>query len=289
MFPRRPNLGLPRRVVAYYLLFCVIAVAWLSVGVLVTSHSILSSRGINSSLSRLGKLTAALEVEYIRGGTANLQPLIAQAKSDFRANYCSIESTTGAYLAHSNAQFVGQKVQEHEGSHLRWGTITGVRFTDEAGTTLQEFRVSLMADEQPFGSLRIAVSEPTLWSTLSEVARVAPIAVLIPLALVALGALVLGRLTSPMSEISEQLQRVATLPQTESPAIEQVPVRDPLSLGWNRLVELIERMKANPENQSLEQRLHEATAARRESQHVDILQNLSDGVAVTDMKAASPS
>lgn len=286
MFSRRPNLGLPRRVVTYYLLFCLIAVAWLSVGVLVTSHGILSSRGINSSLSRLGKLTAALEVEYIRSGTANFQSLIAQAKSEFRANYCSIESSTGNYLAHSNAQFIGQKVQEREGSHLRWGTITGVRFTDEAGTTLQEFRVSLMADEQPFGSLRIAVSEPTLWSTLSEVARVAPIAVLIPLALVALGAMVLGRLTSPMSEISEQLQHVATLSQTDSLEVKQVPVRDPLSLGWNRLVELIERMQAHPKNQSLEQRLQEATSARRESHHADILQNLSDGVAVTEIGRA---
>jgi PAS domain S-box-containing protein len=43
-------------------------------------------------------------------------------------------------------------------------------------------------------------------------------------------------------------------------------------------------MQANPENQSLEQRLQEATSARRESQHADILQNLPDGVAVTDME-----
>jgi two-component system phosphate regulon sensor histidine kinase PhoR len=284
MFFRRPNLGLPRRVVAYYLLFCVIAVAWLSVGVLVTSHSVLNTRGINSSLSRLGKLTAALEVEYIRGGLTNLQSLISQAKSEFRAHYCSIESPAGKFLAHSNPQFIGQKVQEHEGSHLRWGSITGVRFTDEAGKTHQEYRTTLMAHGQPFGSLRVAVSEPSIWSTFSEVARLAPIAILIPLGVVALGAVVLGRVTSPMSEISKQLQKLAESPQESAVELTAVPVHDTLSLGWNRIVEALARFRENPENQSLEQRLQAATSSRRESQHADILQNLPEGVAVTDME-----
>ncbi len=284
MFFRRPNLGLPRRVVAYYLLFCVIAVAWLSVGVLVTSHSVLNTRGVNSSLSRLGKLTAALEVEYIRGGLTNLQSLVSQAKSEFRAHYCSIESPTGKFLAHSNPQFIGQKVQEHEGSHLRWGSITGVRFTDEAGKTHQEYRVTLMAHGQPFGSLRVAVSEPSLWCTFSEVARLAPIAILIPLAVVALGAVVLGRVTSPISEISKQIQHLAELPQEASVELTTVPVHDTFSLGWNRIVEALARLQENPENQSLEQRLQAATSSRRESQHADILQNLPEGVAVTDME-----
>ncbi len=284
MFFRRPNLGLPRRVVAYYLLFCVIAVAWLSMGVLVTSHSVLNTRGINSSLARLGKLTAALEVDYLRNGLANLQSMVSQAKSEFRAHYCLLESPTGKVLAHSNPQFIGQKIQEHEGSHLRWGSITGVRFTDEAGKTHQEYRVTLMANGQPFGSLRIAISEPNIWSTLSDVARLAPIAILIPLAIVGLGAIVLSRVTSPMSDISTQLQRLAALPRAANVELKQVPVRDVLSLGWNRLVEAFARFQENPANQSLEQRLQTATSARRESRHDDILQNLPEGVAVTDME-----
>ena len=284
MFLRRPNLGLPRRVVGYYLLFCLVAVAWLVVGVLFTSHSVLSSRGINASLSRLGKLTAAAELEYVRSGTANLQTLVTQAKSDFRASYCSIESMLGSYLAHSNPQFVGQKTIERQGSPLRWGSIIGMRFTDEAGTTMQEFRVPLLTDGQPFGSLRVAVNEPTLWSTLTDVARLAPVAILVPLALVAAGAIVLSRLTTPLSEISKQLQQVATSPAGTATVITRVITCDPMTLGWNRLVELLEQTQVTGESQTLEERLHEATAARRQNQHADILQNLPDGVAVTDIE-----
>jgi PAS domain S-box-containing protein len=284
MFLHHPNLGLPRRVVAYYLLFCLIAVAWLMVGVLVTSHSVLSSRGINGCLSRIGKLTAAVEIEHLRSGKAHLQAIVTQAKTEYRASYCAIEALDGTYLAHSNTEYVGQKLAEREGSHLHWGSLTGVRYTDESGVTLQEFRVPLLNGNQPFGSLRIAFSEPTLWSTLREVASVAPVAILVPLALVAAGALVLSRLTSSVSEISKQLQHLALEPESLATAISTVPTKDPLTLGWNRLVTALQQSAQSPETVSLEQKLQEATAARRQNQHADILQTLSDGVAVTDVE-----
>lgn len=283
MFFRRPNLGLPRRVVAYYLLFCLVAVAWLSAGVLVTSHSVLSNRGINSCLLRLGKLTSAIEVDFIRSGTENLQTLVTEAVSELRADYCSIESTQGVFLAHSDPSNIGKKAQPREGSHLRWGSITGVRYTDSSGTPLQEFRTTLVADHQPFGALRVAIAEPTVASTLTEVTRHAPVAILIPLALVAIGALVLSRLTSPLSEVTQQLQHLAGLSPSEPAIVCRITTRDPLSLGWNRLVELVERLQTPAAGQSLEHRLEQATANRRDGQHADILQNLAEGVAVTDI------
>jgi PAS domain S-box-containing protein len=282
MFFRSPNLGLPRRVVAYYLLFCLVAIAWLSVGVLVTSHSVLSNRGINSCLLRLGKLTAALEIEYIRSGTEKLQPLIVAAAPELHASYCSIESTLGVYLAHSNPAKIGQKVESVEGAELHWGTISGVRYRDEAGTALQEFRTSLIADNQPFGALRIAIAEPTIRSTITDVARHAPIAILIPLMLVAIGALVLTRLTNPLTEVTRQLQHLASLPPSEPTIACRIITRDSLSLGWNRLIDLIERLQTPAGQQTLEERLQQATANRRDGQHADILENLADGVALTD-------
>lgn len=284
MFFRRPNLGLPRRVVAYYLLFSVVAVAWLAVGVLVTSHTVVNSRGTNSCLARLGKLTSAIEIERIRTGTENFQQLVTQARADFRAAYCAIESGLGTYLAHTDSRRVGQPVDQPVGSPLRWGAVTGIRYTDDSGHTLQEFRVPLLTDGLPFGGLRIAVREPTVWGTLGEVASIAPIAVLVPLALVGLGAFVLIRLINPLSEISTQLQQVATLSPAEQPAIRRVVTADPLSLGWNRLAGYIERLQGPGGNQTLEQRLQEVTTVRREGQHADILQNLADGVAVTDLE-----
>lgn len=284
MFFRHPNLGLPRRVVTYYLFFCVVAIAWLAVGVLITTHTVLSSRGMNACLSRIGKLTSTVEMDYIRSGRENLQDLISKARREFRANYCSVESTQGEYLAHTNLELVGKQVVEPVGSHLRWGAITGTRFIDKAGNPLNEFRVTLLAENQPFGALRIATAEPTIGSTFRDVAHIAPVVVLIPLALVAVGAIILARLTNPLAAISTQLQNLAALSPAESPTVARVVTSDPLSLGWNRLVEFIERFQGPVGSLSLEQRLNEATASRRESQHADILQNLADGVAVTDME-----
>jgi PAS domain S-box-containing protein len=284
MFFRRPNLGLPRRVVAYYLLFCMVAIAWLTAGVLITSHTVLSSRGINACLSRIGKLTSAIEVDYIRSGEENFDELVSKARTDFRASYCSIESTLGSYLAHTDPALVSKKVRQPEGSHLRWGTVSGTRFTDDTGNSLQEFRVSLIAENQPFGALRIAVREPTLGSTLSDVAELAPVAVLVPLVFVAVGAIVLARLTNPLAEVSTQLQDLAAIAPADSPTISRVATSDALSLGWNRLAGYIERLQGPAGGQNLEQRLQEATASRREGQHADILQSLTDGVAVTDME-----
>lgn len=281
MFFRRPNLGLPRRVVAYYLLFCLVAVVWLAVGVLFVSHSVLSSRSINCCLLRLGKLTASFEAEYIRSGTSNFQELVRRAKSDFRASYCAIESTQGTFIAHSQERHVGKKAATPAGAPLRFGSVTGIRFVGEAGAPQNEFRVSLAVDNRPFGSLRLAVHEPTLWNTLSDVARVAPLAILIPMALVAVGALVLTRLTNPLSEISRQLQVIAVLPPAEPVVAVPVETRDALSLGWNRLAAAITSTGAR---ESLDERLQVATASRRDNQHVEILENLTDGVAVTDVE-----
>lgn len=277
-------MGLPRRVVAYYLLFCLVAIAWLAAGVLVTSHMVLSARGINSCLAQLGKLTSAFEIEYIRSGDKNLQVMVSKAKSDFRAAYCSVESTLGDYLAHTNAALVGKQVWQPIGSHLSWDSISGTRYADADGYMLNEFRVSLMAEDRPFGALRIAVREPTLWSTLREVAHLAPVTVLVPLALVAVGAIVLARLTNPLAEISNQLRHQATLAPAELPQISKVSTNDPLSLGWNRIAEYIERLQGSTGAQTLEHRLQEAIGLHRESQHADILQNLAEGVAVTDME-----
>jgi PAS domain S-box-containing protein len=284
MFFHRSNLGLPRRVVAYYLLFCLVAVAWLAIGVLFTSHCVLSSRGVNGCLSRIGKLTSSIELEHLRSGKANLQGIVARAKSEYRASYCAIESLDGTYLAHSNTQYVGQKLSDREGSHLHWGSLTGIRYTDESGVTLQEFRVPLLNDQHPFGSLRIAFSEPTMWSTLKEVASVAPIAILVPLALVGVGALVLSRITNSMSDITKQLQQLALDPDSLPTAISTVATKDPLTLGWNRLVTALQQASQATDQPTLEQKLQEATAARRQNQHAEILQTLSDGVAVTDVE-----
>ncbi|TWU29461.1 sensor histidine kinase [Bythopirellula polymerisocia] len=278
----RPNLGFPRKVVSYYLLFCIIPVAWLTVGVLVTTHTVLNSQTIGSCLSKLDKLSAAIELEYLHSGTKNLQPLLMRAKSESRLDFCAIVSNDGLYCSHTKTKFLGQAPPEREGSHLQWGGLKGIRYRDSNGAQVSEYRLPLIVNDQPIGTLHIGVVEPELWRTLAEVAPLAPVAIFVPLVLIGLGGFVLSRMTSPLGEISNQLQHIAALAPEDPEVITKIPVRDALSLGWNRLATLLEHQKANPENQALESKLLEATAARRANQDREILESIPDGIAMTD-------
>ncbi|QEG34205.1 sensor histidine kinase [Bythopirellula goksoeyrii] len=284
MLVRRPNLGLPRRVVAYYLLFCIVAVTWLAAGVLITTHSVLSSRNIGTCLARLDKLSAAIELEYLRNGTENLQALLLRAKAESRLDYCAIVSNDGLYCAHTQASLIDQEAAELEGSHLQWGGFKGVSFVNSNGSKISEYRLPLAANKQPVGMLHIGVVEPDIWQTMAAVAPLAPVAILVPLALVALGAIVLSRLTSPLDEVSKQLQQIAALPLGSTEQVSSIRVGDATSLGWNRLVDLVHRNQEGPDNRTLEARLAEATVSRRASQDREILESIPDGVAMTDIE-----
>ncbi len=280
----RPNLGLPRKVVSYYLLFCIIAICWLAVGVLVTTHTVLSSQTIGSCLSKLDKLSAAIELEYLRSGTEHLQPLLMRAKSEARLNFCGIVSNDGVYCSHTREELVGQTPLEHGGHYHQSEGVKGIRYRDSNGAQVCEYRWPLMVNHEPIGTLHIGVVEPEMWQTLAEVAPLAPLAILVPLALVGAGGYVISRMTSPLSEISKQLQQVAALAPGSAEEITDIKVCDAVSLGWNRLVALMKRLQKSPDNYTLEEKILEATEARRANQDRVILENITDGVAMTDVE-----
>ena len=284
MFRSRPLLGFPRKVVAYYLLFCMVAVCWLTVGILVTSHTVLSSRTTNACLSRIGKTAAAIEIEYLRHGSQSLPAILAQTKIESALSYASVVATDGEILAHTDDRLVGTAASEVTGSQFHWGSIAGVRFVDPRGQILRQYQVPLTANQVPFGSLRIAVIEPSLWGTITATAHIAPIAILVPLALVIAGAVVLSRLTSHVASIDRKLRKVAETPLGAELTIEDLPARDAATLGWNRLVDLVHNLQHDSGGEDLSSRLAKAVAARQQDSMSDILQTLPDGIAVTDIE-----
>ena len=284
MFGSHSKLSFPRKVVACYLLFCMVTVCWLALGACLISHEVLSSHSANTCLSSLGKTAAAIEISHLRYGNEKLQQLVEQARVEGGLVYASIVDTSGLYLAHTDASLKGMPVLQPMGSLLRWGSVSGIRFVDHQGRTLREYQVPLSVNSQPIGSLQIAVVEPSVNATLASVAQHAPVAILIPLALVALGALVLSRLAGAVADVDEQLRRVALLPPGSEVVLQPSKARNGSSLGWNRIVESLNETRNHSGNESLNDRLAEAVAARRQNDQVDILQNLSDGVAVTDME-----
>ena len=284
MFHIRRKVGFPRKVVAYYLLFCLIAVCWLTAGVLFTSHTLLSSRTTDASLSRLGKTSAALEIAYLRGGQETLAEVLGRTKSEASLAYASIISPGGKYLAHTDPLLSGQLAVKPTGSLLKWENVTGIRHVDAQGHILQEYQVPLVAGSELLGTLHLAVSEPSMWRTFIEIAHLAPIAVLVPLLLVGAGAVVLSRITTPVADANSQLEQIGQQAPGNDFELLSMPPQDAAALGWNRVVDLIERLQRDTGSDDLNTRLAEAIAARKQNAHEDILQNLTDGIAVTDME-----
>jgi len=284
MLHSSPQLGFPRKVVACYLLFCMVAVCWLAVGTLAISHTVLSSRTVNTCLSRIDKTAAAIEIEYLRHGTRNLQQILARTKAGTLISYVSVIANDGKTLAHTEPNLVGIIAVEPTGNHLSSGNITGVQFTDSQGQILNQYRVPLIANKVPFGSLRVAVIEPSLWGTITATAHHAPVAILVPLALVVLGAVVLSRLASQAASVDLQLRNIAEVPLGAELPITHLPARDAATLGWNRIVDLVLDLRRDSGGEDLNSRLAKAVASREQDALSDILQTLPDGIAVTDLE-----
>jgi len=261
-----------------------VTVCWLALGTCLVSHKVLSTHSANSCLSSLGKTAAAIEISYLRHGREGLQELADQAQAEGKLAYASIVGLDGIYLAHTDEGLQGMPQLQPMGDLLRWGTVSGTRFVDQQGRTLREYQVPLTVNSDPIGSLQFAVVEPTAKATLMALAQYAPIAILVPLSLIALGALVLGRLAGAVAEVDDQLRQIALLPPGMEFTLSPSTSRNGASIGWNRIVESLDELRNNSGHQSLNDRLADAIAARRQNEQIDILQNLSDGVAVTDME-----
>ncbi|MEM8945434.1 MAG: ATP-binding protein [Planctomycetota bacterium] len=284
MFGNSSNLGFPRRIAAYYLLFCLVAVSWLAIGILLTSHSIVDSRTTNTCLARLGKTVAALELDYLRNGTANLQNVLQSNSWLSGMRGYSVVSLTGTVLADFDPSRIGQTTADHQGEVLRWGNVTGVQYQDANGETIKEYRVPLIAHKDHFASLHVNVSKVSFWTTFKQVATVAPAAILLPLALIAFGGLYLARIAKPMAGVDRQLRQVALQRQSVEPELQSLSDTDAVSLGWNRVVEAFHTTRDSQSSDGLQARLADIVASRNHGEMQTVLHNLSDGVAVTDVE-----
>jgi sensor histidine kinase regulating citrate/malate metabolism len=107
MFAPAPHLELPRRITAYYLLFGLAAIAWLTVGAVIVAQSIQSMRAESSALTQLGKTAATITADHARNGQANFQAIVERIAVENGLRYCAIVGPDGRYLAHSNPKLAG--------------------------------------------------------------------------------------------------------------------------------------------------------------------------------------
>ena len=142
------------------------------------------------------------------------------AKSD-RLAYLALVNPDGNFLAHSTVEQVGKRAVEVVGERQHWGEIECIECADEQGRELQEFRLPLRGGDEHFATLRMGIVQPNALSMIVSSAELLPLAVLGPLALLAVGAVVLQRIVRPLSEVDGQLRRVAVAPDLQQVSSEQ--------------------------------------------------------------------
>ena len=277
------NLGFPRKVVAYYLLVTLGVICWLAVSLVWISHQLVNTQSTDSRLSSLGKTAAAIELSYLREGPQHLQQLVDEAKATGGIKYASLVDSQGKILAHTDRKLIGQNAQDKQGTLLRWGSVTGVRFED-GNKILQQYEVPLTVQAEHIGSLRIAFLESSLQNTFLKVAPYAPWALLVPVMLLFFGARVLSRLTDCLHDIHSQLKEFALAPPQANLRPRPLPVNSGVVLGWNRLAESFEDSHNEEQEESLKTRLAKVGAEQSQNDMEEILQNLSDGIVLTDLE-----
>ncbi len=282
MFARRANLGLSRKIVAYYLLFSVAGICWLTAGALVIARAVTDERSSSVCLTRIDGVAALLEIQLQRDQAIAMDRILADLRTECRASWCAVLGFDGKIIAHTRPERVGKSPEEPSGGRTKLDAATRLAYLSPAGTTVHEYRRPLSSGARHLGELRMAVDQPSWWSTARVASELAPLAVLAPLALVLLGAWIVGRITAPIAAVEEQLQAAAHTPPGHELEMSAVRARDAVGLGWNRIVDAMDHFKRRSEQGHEASTIEAAAAVRSEAMFEATLQRLSEGVVVTD-------
>ena len=144
---------------------------------------------------------------------------------------------------------------------------------------LQEYQTPLKKGDKSIGMLHMARFDPGLWGTVWSTAEHFPAAILGPMLLMGLGAMVLQRTVKPLSSIENQLRHVASANSLLEAPLHGVPGQSPVGIGWNRLIKEVE---GKATQNGLESRLGAALEGFRNRQTDQVFNSLPDGLAVTD-------
>jgi PAS domain S-box-containing protein len=278
MLGKTSQLGLSRRVIAYYLMFGMGAVTWLGIGAVVVATSILESRAETKSLNRLGQAASAVRGAAVRDETT-VQPLVEQLRRKWGLDYCAVMSGEGRYVAHSSRGQIGQQHIPPTGEVACWGDVQRTCYLNASSQRIRQYQTPISRRGQVWGTLLVASRDPGVWGAVLAASEHAPAALLCPLLLMVIGAITLRRTLRPVTAIEEQLQRAAVAPSLSGEDLRPVRTPSPVGVGWDRLVE---SFRNHSRRADFNTRLNQALEGYRQKKLEQILNSLSDGVAVTD-------
>jgi two-component system phosphate regulon sensor histidine kinase PhoR len=279
MFANKLQIRLPRRITAYFLLFGVAALVWLSVGVIYVAHSVTESRSESASLRFVGRATDRFVLAYLRDKKADFQPVLSDIRSQYGADFCAVVSPSGEFLAHSNSTLKG-KVATIQGNITdRWGEVVELKYISDNGVPIREFQAPLRSGTNTIGTLRLGFVQSNIWGYLTAGAQFAPLALIGPACCMAIGAVLVNRMVRPVADIELQLLQVATSPSVEGCELREVQGVGAAAVGWNRVVK--QRFNSG-QAESLQQKVRKSLEQGRNSRLDAVLNSVPDGVATTD-------
>src|SRR3954447_24302580 len=276
MFASKLKIRLPRRLTAYFLLFGIAALVWLAIGVVYIAHAATESRSESAALRALGRASERFVLAYLRNKQGDLQPVLAEIRTQCRADYCAVVAESGEYLAHSSDGFKGKQTVELGNTTDRWGEVSQVQYVNEQGISIHEFRAPLKAAGTLIGSIRLGFAQLRVWDYLAAGAHFAPLALIGPACCLAIGAVLVNRVVRPVADIEQQLHLVATSPSVDGCDLREVLGNGAAAVGWNRVIQ--QRTSA----ESLRQRVRKSLDQGRNSRLDAVLNSVPDGVATTD-------
>jgi PAS domain S-box-containing protein len=275
------QLGFPRRIVALYLLFSLGSLLLLASGSVLAVQAILKSRATTDALSQVSRLTSSITLDQLATSGANGQSLVERARLEGQLAWCAVVDRQGKYVAHTDRSLIGATMIEPIGAPVCWGATSGIAYRNQAGLLVNEYRTPLMVNQKPAGSLVIAFAVPGWQSVSRDLAGYAPLAILAPVVVIAVGGWWLSRTTGPLSEISQALSAIARLPIDTPPHGKRISAKTLAAIGWNRIVDNLEEQRTSGV-EGVASRLSELVGASGGGKTRAALESLSEGIAVTD-------
>src|SRR3954464_12922133 len=215
MFASKIQIRLPRRITAYFLLFGMTALLWLSVAVVYIAHAVSESRSESASLRAVGKAGDRFNLAYLRNKTADFQPLLSEIRAQSRADYCAVVTDSGEYFAHTISAYKGKPAAEQGNVTDRWGEVVELQFVGDEGKAVREYRIPVKPGGKSLGTLRLGFAQTSIWGYLATGAQFAPFALFGPACCMVAGAVLVNRVVRPVADIEQQLYHVATSPSVE--------------------------------------------------------------------------
>src|SRR3954463_1194972 len=133
MFDSKLQIRLPRRMTAYFLLFGMAALLWLSVAVVYIAHSVTESPSQSAALRWIGQASDRFNLAYLRNKSADFQSLLQDIRAQSHADYCAVVVDSGEYLAHTTSAYKGKSATEQGNVTDRWGDVVELRFASDDG------------------------------------------------------------------------------------------------------------------------------------------------------------